>query len=140
MAGLIAPPFLSVYAATKHFVVGLSKSMRVEAASHGVRVSALCPGAVRTPLLTGGSIGRSIYEMTDERKLSWWERFRPGDADVFAKETLDLVAKNEGIIVLPRHNRAAVTLFRTLPWLEEKVGAKIFEKTFEQFPEMKARR
>lgn len=136
MAGLVGPPFLSVYGGTKHFVVGISKAMRVEAARFGVRVTALCPGAVKTPILTGGAIGRSIYEMTDERKLAWWKRFRPGDVDVFAKETLDLVAKNEGVIVLPKHNRIGLRLFRMFPKLEEIIGAKIHAKTLAEFPEM----
>jgi short-subunit dehydrogenase len=35
VAGLTAAPFLSVYVATKHAVVGLSKSLRVEAAERG---------------------------------------------------------------------------------------------------------
>ena len=140
MAGLVGSPFLSAYVATKHFVVGLSKSMRVEASAHGVRVSALCPGAVKTPLLTGGSIGRSIYEMSEERKLAWWARFRPGDVNVFAKQTLDLVAKNESIIVLPKHNRVGVALFRTFPWLEEIIARKIYDKTIADYPEMRAAR
>jgi len=138
VAGLIGSPFLSVYAATKHKKVGLSKSMRIEAAPHGVRVTALCPGAIRTPILTGGAQGRSIYEMSDARKLSWWERFRPGDVNVFAKETMDLVAKNEGLIILPRHNRVGVTLFRMFPALEEIVGKKIHQKTLAMYPEMRA--
>jgi len=136
MAGLVGSPFLSVYVATKHFVVGLSKSMRVEAARHGVRVSALCPGAVKTPLLTGGSIGRSIYEMSDERKLAWWERFRPGDVTVFATQALDEIAENHSIIVLPKHNRVGLALFRLVPGLEEKIVGKIFAKTLKDFPEM----
>ena len=136
MAGLVGSPFISAYVASKHFVVGLSKSMRIEAARHGVRVSALCPGAVKTPLLTGGSLGGSIYEMSEERKLSWWGRFRPGDVDVFANQALDRVAKNEAIIVLPKHNQIAVTLFRTLPWLEEKIGRALYAKTLADYPEM----
>jgi NAD(P)-dependent dehydrogenase (short-subunit alcohol dehydrogenase family) len=138
VAGLIGSPFISVYVGTKHFVVGISKSMRIEAAPHGVRVSALCPGAVRTPLLTGGSIGRSIYEMSEARKLAWWERFRPGNVDVFAKQTLDAVAKNESVIVLPRHNRVGVALFRMVPGLEEKVISKLYAKTLADFPEMRS--
>lgn len=136
MAGLMGAPFLSVYVATKHFVVGLSKVMRIEAARHGVRVTALCPGAVKTPLLTGGSIGGSIYTMSDERKLAWWARFRPGDVGVFAKETLDRVAKNDAIIVLPKHNRIGLALFRLVPGLEEKITSKILAKTLIDFPEM----
>src|SRR5207245_1645278 len=50
-AGL-APTVLTVaYAATKHAVVGLSTSLRPEAARRGVRVSVLCPGAVDTAIL-----------------------------------------------------------------------------------------
>jgi NAD(P)-dependent dehydrogenase (short-subunit alcohol dehydrogenase family) len=136
VAGLIGSPFLSVYVGTKHFVVGVSKSMRIEAARHGVRVSALCPGAVKTPLLTGGTIGRSIYEMSDERKLAWWARFRPGDVDVFAKQSLDCIAKNDGLIVLPKHNRVGVALFRMFPGLEETIASKIYDRTLVDFPEM----
>lgn len=137
VAGLIGSPFLSAYVGTKHFVVGVSKSMRVEGARHGVRVSALCPGAVRTPLLTGGSIGRSIYEMTEARKLAWWERFRPGNVDVFATQAIDAIAKNEAVIILPKHNRIGVALFRMVPGLEERVTGKIYDKTLVDFPEMK---
>ena len=138
VAGLIGSPFLAAYVGTKHFVVGVSKSMRIEAAEHGVRVSALCPGVVRTPLLTGGSIGRTLYEMSDARKLAWWERLRPGNVDVFAKQTLDAVAKNEGVIILPKHNRVGVTLFRMVPGLEEKIVSRLYAKTLADFPEMRA--
>ena len=50
-AGLVGLPFVAAYSATKHAVVGLSSALRPEAALHGVRVSALCPGAVETPIL-----------------------------------------------------------------------------------------
>jgi NAD(P)-dependent dehydrogenase (short-subunit alcohol dehydrogenase family) len=39
------------YATTKHAVVGLSTSLRIEAAALGVRVSVLCPSAIETPIL-----------------------------------------------------------------------------------------
>lgn len=51
MAGLMASPGAVAYATTKYGVVGLSKSLRAEAAQIGVRVSVLCPGVIRTPIL-----------------------------------------------------------------------------------------
>ncbi|HWF80905.1 MAG TPA: SDR family oxidoreductase, partial [Streptosporangiaceae bacterium] len=51
LAGLIAGPGLAPYDATKHAVVGLSLSLRAEAGARGVKVSAICPGFVDTPLL-----------------------------------------------------------------------------------------
>jgi NAD(P)-dependent dehydrogenase (short-subunit alcohol dehydrogenase family) len=51
LAGLTEPPMMAPYTATKHAVVGLTLSLRAEAARYGVRVSVLCPGFVDTPLL-----------------------------------------------------------------------------------------
>jgi NAD(P)-dependent dehydrogenase (short-subunit alcohol dehydrogenase family) len=133
-AGLMCTPFLSVYSATKHAVVGLSKAMRVEAARFGVRVSALCPGVVRTPLLSGGAIGGTVYDLSDEQQIAFWERMKPGEVTSFARNTLDAVAKNEGIIVFPKHNRTPLALFRLLPMLEETIFAKLHQKTLRDFP------
>lgn len=50
-AGLQGLPYNSVYCASKGAVLLLSKSLAVEFASRGVRVNAVCPGAVDTPLV-----------------------------------------------------------------------------------------
>ena len=50
-AGLIPAAAEGAYAATKHAVVGLSSTLRIEAASFGVKVSVVCPGLVDTPIL-----------------------------------------------------------------------------------------
>jgi NAD(P)-dependent dehydrogenase (short-subunit alcohol dehydrogenase family) len=52
LAGLTANPGLVPYAASKHAVVGLSTSLRAEAADLGVRVSVVCPGLIDTPIIT----------------------------------------------------------------------------------------
>lgn len=50
-AGLLAPKGMSVYAATKFAVVGLSEALRAELASHNIEVTTLCPGVVNTPIV-----------------------------------------------------------------------------------------
>ncbi|WUW99999.1 SDR family oxidoreductase [Streptomyces sp. NBC_01450] len=50
-AGLIGVPGYSGYAATKAAEIAMTKSSALEAAPHGVRVNAVCPGLVDTPMI-----------------------------------------------------------------------------------------
>ncbi|PQV58486.1 3-hydroxybutyrate dehydrogenase [Defluviimonas denitrificans] len=49
--GLTASPFKSAYIAAKHGIVGLTKTVALEAAGKGVTCNAICPGYVLTPLV-----------------------------------------------------------------------------------------
>jgi NAD(P)-dependent dehydrogenase (short-subunit alcohol dehydrogenase family) len=51
-AGLRAVTMLSAYAASKHGILGLTKNGAVEYADDGIRVNAVCPGAIMTPLMS----------------------------------------------------------------------------------------
>src|SRR5262249_41022659 len=102
MAGLVGAGGEGSYGATKHAVVGISKSLRIEAKRYGVRVSVLCPGAIRTPILTGGHYGRmNFVGLREEKILELWEKVRPMDVDVFAQKVARAVARDEAIIILP---------------------------------------
>jgi 3-hydroxybutyrate dehydrogenase len=49
--GLVASPFKSAYVAAKHGVLGLTKTVALEAARSGITCNAICPGYVWTPLV-----------------------------------------------------------------------------------------
>ncbi len=49
--GLTASPFKSAYVAAKHGIVGLTKTVALEAAGQGITCNAICPGYVLTPLV-----------------------------------------------------------------------------------------
>jgi NAD(P)-dependent dehydrogenase (short-subunit alcohol dehydrogenase family) len=49
--GLVGSPVHAIEAASKHAVVGMTRSAAVEYARSGIRVNSVCPGAVRTPML-----------------------------------------------------------------------------------------
>ncbi|HZC15465.1 MAG TPA: 3-hydroxybutyrate dehydrogenase [Caulobacteraceae bacterium] len=48
---LVASPFKSAYVAAKHGIYGLTKTVALEVAEHGVTCNAICPGYVKTPLV-----------------------------------------------------------------------------------------
>lgn len=51
VAGLIGSAGTAAYTASKHGVVGLTKAVALECARQGIRVNAVCPGLVRTPMV-----------------------------------------------------------------------------------------
>ncbi len=68
---LVASPFKSAYVAAKHGLAGLTKTVALEVATHGITVNAVCPGYVLTPL-----VEHQIPEQAKARGISEEEVIR----------------------------------------------------------------
>lgn len=118
MAGLAPTVYSAPYATTKHAVVGLSTSLRPEAAAHGVRVSVLCPGAVETPILDRAAppdLPARPSPPISPRDYLAAVRMAPAPVERFARDVLGDVARNRAVIIRPRQARAGWYLQRLAP-------------------------
>lgn len=64
VSGLIGFPFNAPYSASKHAVIGLTKSASLEFSHKGMRINAVCPGGIETEMLT------DIFESTGKADLA----------------------------------------------------------------------
>lgn len=125
VAGLLTAPLMLPYTTTKHAVVGLSRALRVEVADLGVRVTAVCPGFVRTPLLdhVNRDLPPTLASRTLGRRLQAQPR-RLSDPDELAAAVLRGIARNQALVVHPRRMWAAVGAMRVAPGLVEALGLR----------------
>jgi NAD(P)-dependent dehydrogenase (short-subunit alcohol dehydrogenase family) len=112
-AGLFPVPLLTAYTATKHAVVGLSLALRVEARGHGIKVSVVCPGIIRT------NIPDAATYLNLDRKvvLSQLPTIRMMAADKCARIILHGVARNKAVIKVTPFAYISSWLYRLHPAL-----------------------
>lgn len=67
-AGLIGLPWHTVYAGTKHALVGMSEVLRYDLRKHRIGVSVVCPGAVNTGLVNTAKINTDNKDVTDKTR------------------------------------------------------------------------
>ena len=122
LAGLMPAPLLTPYAMTKHAVVGLTQSLRAEAVVHGVRVSALCPAAIETPILDTMNPAHlpPVKGQIDVRRHLTKLAGKPYPVDAMVQEALAGIERNRAIIVIPRKARVLWRAGRMFPGVVEK--------------------
>lgn len=112
LAGLIGYPANLPYATSKYAVIGLTTTLRAEAADLGVKVSVVCPGYIRTNIWYSTPILHA-----DREKLLEMIPFKFMDANKAARAILRGVARNRAIIIFPFHARFLGWLQRLHPAL-----------------------
>src|SRR6266581_2186036 len=96
VAGLIGFPGVAIYAASKHAVLGLTKSAALEYATQRIRVNAVSPGGIETPMFdrfTGG-VGTDVHKQVE----SMHPIGRTGQPEVIAEAVLWLCSDKASFV------------------------------------------
>ncbi|WP_338771584.1 SDR family oxidoreductase [Nocardia vulneris] len=113
LAGTQGFPGLATYCATKHAVVGFTAALHLEMKEHGVHVSAVLPGIVRTELSAGANMPNWIEPMTTV------------DPTDVAQAIVRTVAKEKPLVTVPRRLAAIIKSAQLLPYRAQLVVARI---------------
>jgi NAD(P)-dependent dehydrogenase (short-subunit alcohol dehydrogenase family) len=116
--GLLPGPLYAAYSATKHGVVGLSRSLRAEGRDLGIGVTAVCPGFIRTRILDN-----ALMAGVDRDSAEAAVPFRFLDADQAVRTILRGVRRNRARVVFPWEIRVLWWLDRFNPALVDAISA-----------------
>jgi NAD(P)-dependent dehydrogenase (short-subunit alcohol dehydrogenase family) len=114
-SGLIPQPGNAPYCTCKHGIVGLSLSLRFEGAELGVKVSAVCPGDMKTSIYENMivmNMPREQVVQVSRRSHFPIPQMRAEDA---AREILRGVSRNQALIVFPAAVRWIWRIYRAFP-------------------------
>ncbi|HEY9525419.1 MAG TPA: SDR family oxidoreductase [Thermopolyspora sp.] len=118
LAGLTPAPLMVPYTATKHAVVGLSLGLRAEAARYGVKVHAVCPGFIDTPLLDNTNPGLAQTRTgAHAREAALMVQGRLYPAGTLARDIMRGIARDRALIVAPSSARRVWRFVRLAPGL-----------------------
>ena len=112
MLGLFASADLAPYTASKFGVVGLSLALNAELASRGVRVTALCPGVIATPIV-GAAIMRGEYVGRAAAASDFYRR-RGASPEAVAEAVVEVLGSRAPIRTVPRWQVAPLWLVNRL--------------------------
>ncbi len=126
LSGLVVPPNLASYAASKHGLVGLSLALRLEGADLGVKVSVVCPGFIQTPIYHSRTIN-----LDRDRMLA--DAPKGITPEKCAQEILKGVQKNKAIILVTVLAKIMFLLHRISPGLYLRLGKRFMREMRQKY-------
>jgi short-subunit dehydrogenase len=118
MAGLVATPTYTIYAACKHAVHGFSEALRREVKPWGIDVSMIYPGGVVTEFASHAGIQRKTKASTPRALLL--------TADQVGEAVVKLVRRPRAMWIIPRAWTFTVWMNRSLNWLVDRTTINRF--------------
>ena len=115
-AGLVPTAKMAPYCTSKFGVVGMSESLDAELCDRGIRVIAICPGIINTPIVSTGVMRGEIAAL-QSKAVSFYAKYG-ASPDTVAEAILSAIEKPKLIVPVPRsHVLAPYLLHRLSPRL-----------------------
>jgi NADP-dependent 3-hydroxy acid dehydrogenase YdfG len=123
VAGWLAAPTYSVYAATKFGVRGFTDALRREVAPYGIHVSGIYPGPAHTEFgqHTGNGPAQKNF------KVPGWVYM---SSEYVARRVVDVAKHPRRHLVIPWWFRPAIWADQTMPWLVDWIVAQFFTRKY----------
>ena len=91
--GLVASEFKSAYVASKHGIVGFTKTLALEGAPYGITCNAICPGYVKTPLVEKQIADQAkVHQLSESEVISKVMLYKQAVKEFVSVETLGKMA------------------------------------------------
>jgi NAD(P)-dependent dehydrogenase (short-subunit alcohol dehydrogenase family) len=136
VAGLVPVPLQTSYVATKFAVVGLGKTLEVEAREHGVHVTTFCPAFIDTGMIDNNTL-RGTMDVPNVRSMI---PIKPQPADKAVQALLAGVVKNKSIVITPFYGRIGWWLERFAPSLAMRQHRLFLSQTRKRAARQKGKR
>lgn len=117
VAGLVPVPLQAQYCATKHAVVGFSKTLGLESVDHGVHVTVFCPAFVESGMFDNNTM-RGELEGVNARKMM---PIKPLSTERAVSKLLTGVQRKRRFVVVPLYGRLGWWLERFSPTLSYRL-------------------
>lgn len=139
LAGRIGHPFNAAYAASKHALIGFTKSVRVELAPFGIEVVSIEPGYHKTEIIRANANQSENFYDRSSPMFEWNRGFlkafmdeiipRAGQPEAVVKKIMKAVTaekpKSRYVIGMDAKFAATIQWLGLFGWLEGKIGRKI---------------
>jgi NAD(P)-dependent dehydrogenase (short-subunit alcohol dehydrogenase family) len=112
MIGLAPVPLVGPYVASKYALTGLSRSLRLEAKTLGIKINLVCPGRLETTLMDTSDI-----VLADRDKFLAWVPFRAFPVDKAARIIIRGMIQDKAMIIFPSYVKWLWWTERYLPFL-----------------------
>ena len=125
MLGYTAIRGVSAYCATKFGVVGFSEALRAELHEHAIGVSAICPGIIRTNIISAGILEYAELDVEAKRReIDTLDENRNYPPERVARAVVSAIRRDRAVVPVTPEAWAAYYLKRWLPGMVRWLGRK----------------